>query len=90
MTLGSLRIGAQTLTANAIGLATSGTQVSQFTGTHTLTGSPTFSVANPTGAVLSLTLNGALGDDGSGFGFTKEGTGRVTLSGTERIPSRAS
>ncbi len=68
----NLSIGASTLNvtgANSYAL--------QFAGTTTLTGNATF---NPTTA--GLTLSGAIGDGGSGLGFTKTGAGTLVVSGT--------
>jgi autotransporter-associated beta strand protein len=71
----TLSIGANTLAvtnSNGYGL--------EFTGTTTLTGTPSISVANPTASnvVQGLTLSGPV--TGAGFGLTKVGTGTLVLS----------
>lgn len=76
-TLGTLAIGAQTLTVASSSLTTSGTQGLTF-GAVTLSGNPTFNVDNNTaGASLLLTL-GALG--GADRTVTKAGSGTLLLS----------
>ncbi len=71
--LNNLTIGAQGLqvnVANGYGL--------QFVGTTTLTGNALF---NTNTAASLLTLTGAVGDGGSGFGLTKAGLGNLILNG---------
>lgn len=80
-TMGNLAAGTHAIGVVNNGNSTSGTQTLQFTGTHTLTGSPTFTVTNSAGATQVLALNGALGDGGNGFGFTKAGSGQISLIG---------
>jgi len=82
LTLGTLSIGANTLTTGNYG-GTTATGTMSF-GVTTLTGNATFNVANDTGTqtgILTLTL-GAVGDGGSGFGLTKSGIGNLVLGAT--------
>ncbi|MCU0791688.1 MAG: autotransporter-associated beta strand repeat-containing protein [Opitutaceae bacterium] len=72
-TLGTLTIGAHTLSVTRGPNATSGTGGITF-GATTLTGAATFDV----GANARLTLGTISGD----YGFTKIGAGRLTLAGT--------
>ncbi|NBV39431.1 MAG: hypothetical protein EBS00_07730, partial [Verrucomicrobia bacterium] len=75
-TLGTLSIGAQTLTTARGSNASTGTGGITF-GATTLTGNATLS----TGANTNLTL-GAIGESGgTGFNLTKSGSGTLTLSG---------
>lgn len=67
--LNNLSIGANTLTVNS-----ANTYALQFAGTTTLTGNATFNNA------ANVTLTGAVGDGGSGFGITKQGAGTLTLA----------
>ena len=73
---GTLTLGGQTLTVtnnNGYGL--------EFTGTTTLSGAPTFSVATASASnvVQGLTLTGKVT---GGFGFTKAGAGTLVLGNT--------
>ena len=78
-TLGTLAIGANTLTV-AAGVTTSGTAALTF-GATTLSGNATFNVINGAGSTGQLTL-GLVGDGGSGFGITKTGGGNLVLAST--------
>jgi autotransporter-associated beta strand protein len=54
----------------------------QGTGVLTLSGPVTLGIANPTLTITSAsTISGIMGDGGSGFGFTKAGSGTLTLTG---------
>jgi fibronectin-binding autotransporter adhesin len=72
-TLGTLSIGANTLSVTRGSSATSGTGGITF-GTTTLTGNATFNVGS------NARLN--LGAISGSYGFTKSGSGNLTLSGT--------
>jgi autotransporter-associated beta strand protein len=91
-TLGTLSIGAQTLTVDGGVLTNIGTQGLIF-GAVTLTGAPTFTVKNPTGVGVTLLTLGAVTNgantalfDGNGnvaqTGVWGNGAGGVTYSGT--------
>jgi fibronectin-binding autotransporter adhesin len=88
--LGTLAIGAHTLTMNSgdNGLLTGGAQRVTF-GNTTLSGNATFQVDNNVAGVTSQLRLGAV--SGDGFGFTKTGSGNLeltaagTASGTVRI-----
>lgn len=60
--------------ANTLAVTNANTYALRFAGTTTLTGSATFN------NTANLTLTGAVGDGGSGFGITKQGAGTLTLS----------
>ncbi|MGB7160189.1 MAG: PEP-CTERM sorting domain-containing protein [Tepidisphaeraceae bacterium] len=81
-TLGPITIGANQLTVNVtskITGASTGTTVRMGGSTVTLTGDATFNVIKPTG--FDLTFNAAsISDGGSGSGYTKTGTGWMTVS----------
>jgi fibronectin-binding autotransporter adhesin len=80
-TLGTLSIGANTLTIDGEDF-TSGTGQVTF-GATTLTGNAIFTVTNPTSGSGVTNLNlGAIGDGGSGFGLTKSGDGTLTINAT--------
>jgi autotransporter-associated beta strand protein len=80
-TLGTLSIGANTLTVDGEDF-TSGTGQVTF-GVTTLTGNAIFTVTNPTSGSGVTNLNlGAIGDGGSGFGLTKSGNGTLTINAT--------
>ena len=82
-TLGTLAISANTLTIKATdtaGVITSGTAGVQF-GVTTLGGNATFNVIPGAGyAPTALTIAGAVGDAGSGYGITKTGAQIMVLS----------
>ena len=71
--LGTLSIGAQTLTVERGTNATSGTAALVIDGATTLTGNTTFATAANTALVFSNTLSGA-------FNITKTGSGILTLN----------
>ena len=77
-TLGTLSMGAQTLTVEG-GNVTSGTQGLTF-GATTLTGSPTYDVSNPTGGGVTVLTLGALADGGVARTIVKQGNGTINLS----------
>jgi fibronectin-binding autotransporter adhesin len=87
--LGTLAIGAHTLTVNSgdNGLLTGGLQRITF-GNTTLTGNATFQVDNNVAGVTSQLRLGAV--SGTGFGFTKTGSGdlELTAAGTFTGPVR--
>ncbi len=76
--LGSLAIGAQTLSIARGADVVSGTSGITFTGATALGGNATFAVGN--GA--SLTLTGAVDDGANAYSITKTGAGTLTLSST--------
>ncbi len=76
-TIGTVSIGALTLTVEPGSNVTSGT-AGLTTGAVTLTGSPTFTVNNSGSALAAATL-GAIGESGGPQGFAKNGTGTLIL-----------
>ncbi len=78
-TLGTLSIGAQTLSVTAGANATSGTAGITF-GATTLSGNATFDIVNSGSANAQLTL-GAIGQSGGARSLTKTGNGTLRLSG---------
>ena len=77
-TLGTLEIGAQTLSVTAGASVTSGTAGTTF-GATTLSGNATFDVVNSDSANAQLTL-GAVGQSGGVRSLTKTGNGTLALS----------
>jgi autotransporter-associated beta strand protein len=90
--LGTLAMGAHAMTVDSgdNGLLTGGTATITF-GATTLSGNATFNVLNNVSGVTTRLRVGAVGDSGSGFGFTKTGAGGLeltaagTFTGTVRI-----
>lgn len=78
-TLGTLSIGAQTLTVAGGGNVNSGTAGVTF-GTTTLTGNTTFSVTNPTNGGSTVLTLGALADGGTARTISKTGGGTLILN----------
>ena len=78
-TLGTLRIGAQTLSVTAGANATNGTAGITF-GTTTLSGNATFDAVNSGSANAQLTL-GAVGEPEQACSLTKTGNGTLRLNG---------
>ncbi len=78
-TMGTLSLGAQTLTVNAGSFVNSGTAGTTF-GATTLTGNATFNVVNSGSANAQLTL-GAVGQTGGARSLTKTGSGTLVLNG---------
>ena len=82
-TLGAMTIGANQLTVNVtskITGASTGTTVRMGGNTVTLTGDATFNVIKPTGFDLTFNVS-SISDGGSGSGYTKTGTGWMSVSG---------
>ena len=75
-TLGALNLGAQTLTVNTANV-NSGVQTLAVSGATTLSGNAVFNVVNPATGTANLSLGVVAG---TGFGFTKQGAGTLTLT----------
>lgn len=83
---GNIRTGSAIATlANAINFAAdtiipaTGTQVLTFSGKVTLTGGNRVLTSN---ATVDTTFSGSIGEEGGSYSFTKAGSGRVILTGT--------
>jgi autotransporter-associated beta strand protein len=81
--LGSITIGGNSLTVNVTskvtGGTTAGSPVRMGGGAVTLTGDATFNVVKPSTFDLTFAAS-SISDGGSGFGYTKSGTGWMSVS----------